>query len=470
MNSNKVSDKNSCVINIMDTNVFLHDPQVLKKFPKQLIVIPISVIEELDSFKRDQGELGRNARFVIKQIDQLREKSETGEISSYTEERKMETYGIKLENEGRLIIELNHIDLIKGMDSVKVDNRILSVAKYYKTHFEKQATVNLYSKDQNLRIKADAHKINAKNYEDDVALYNDEQYTGVLTQSVNSQLLSKIQKMSNKDKISLKDLKIDKTLFANQYILLINEDDDRQVEKLKFDMESKTFSKLIKPEAALWGLTPKNIEQEFALDALLNPNISLVTLSGKAGTGKTLVSIAAALYQTLDQTMYDKVLIARPIFPLGKDIGYLPGDMNEKLSPWMQPIFDNLEFLMKLGKEGKEKRNASQWKELMNQGMIQVEALTYIRGRSIPKQFFIIDEAQNLTKHEVKTILSRAGADTKIVLTGDPDQIDNPYVDQLSNGLSVAIETFKDDSIAAHVTLVKGERSALAEKAVKLIK
>lgn len=466
------------VIKVIDTNVFLHDPQSLFKFPEELIVIPISVIEELDSFKRDQGELGRNARFVIKQIDLLREKSTTGQISTATEERKIETYGIELENKGRLIIELNHIDFLKKdkkdvLDQNKVDNRILSVAKYYKTTFVNNAEVVLVTKDQNLRIKSDAFQIKAINYEDDVALFNDEQYSGVLTHKVSDKIYNTVRNANPKDasfSLSFLEIATNIKIFPNQYILLVNSEDPRQSARLRYNVGIEKCVKILPLEEPLWGLTAKNIEQEFALDALLNPDISLVTLTGQAGTGKTLLSIAAALYQGLDQSMYNKILIARPIIPMGKDIGFLPGDMNEKLSPWMQPIFDNLEFIMGLGKEGKGTRGSSKWKELIEQGLIQVEALTYIRGRSIPQQFFIIDEAQNLSKHEVKTILSRAGAGTKIILTGDPDQIDNPYVDQMSNGLSVAIETFKDDEIAAHVTLTKGERSALAEKAVKLIK
>ena len=864
-------------INIIDTNVLLHDPQALFNFPEQLVVIPISVIEELDTFKRNQDELGKNARYVTKQIDLLREKSEkTGDISSSSEDRNIETYGIELYNKGRLVIELNHIGLLKELDQSKTDNRILSVAKHYNTKF-KNHTVCLVTKDSNLRIKSDAYGVKAIDYQDDMIQSVDESYSGLKKIELSSDNFFKLKDV--KSFVKLSDIKINEKLFENQYILLVNESNKSQYRLFKHitQDEQSCLVKLITPENSLWGLTAKNLEQQCAIDALLDPNISLVTLSGKAGTGKTLISIAAALFQSLDEATYKKTLIARPIFALGKDIGYLPGPqpldakiltptgwttmgelkigdyvigrdgkktkvlnifekgkkevykitttdgvsteccldhlwytrtweqakrgkegtvkttkeiletlktkkgkinhyiprneavefktkelpippytlgcllgdgslsdsitlantdqdlikkvskeikpynyklnkfpnsishhisgkyfnnktakklqvlhtlsgnsiiyesigqacidlnlnknnirynekvgkdfqglkfkflatekkyqnyfkdeifklgllgkkaqdkfipdiylynsienrlellrglmdtdgsvkkngeasfatisyklaeqvaeivrslggktyirtrdrthdinflngrkiqgkypchevyvslpehlnpfyikrkaqryskkyihrvgilsiekvtkkecrcilvdnsehlyltndyivthntMEEKLNPWMQPIFDNLEFLMNMGND-KNARTNGRWKELIDQGMIQVEALTYIRGRSIPNQFFIIDESQNLTKHEIKTILSRAGMGTKIVLTGDPEQIDNPYVDQLSNGLSIAIETFKDDPIAAHITLVKGERSPLAEKAVKLIK
>jgi PhoH-like ATPase len=217
----------------------------------------------------------------------------------------------------------------------------------------------------------------------------------------------------------------------------------------------------------VWGIRPRNREQHFALDALLDDRIKLVTLVGKAGSGKTLVAIAAGMLKTTDESVYQRLLVSRPIFPLGKDIGYLPGSVEEKLNPWMQPIFDNVEFLM--GLTQKDKKRGRSYKELLDMGMIQIEPLTYIRGRSIPSQYMIVDEAQNLTPHEVKTIVSRAGEGTKIVLTGDPYQIDNPYVDQTNNGLVHTVNRFRTEKIAAHVTLQKGERSELAEIAANVL-
>src|SRR3954467_2235097 len=219
----------------------------------------------------------------------------------------------------------------------------------------------------------------------------------------------------------------------------------------------------------VWGIYPRNLEQTFALEALLDDNIKLVTLSGGAGTGKTLLAIAAALGKTTEQEEYHKLLVARPVFPLGKDLGFLPGDLDEKLNPWMQPIFDNLELLLAGGTHSRQKRLSKSYQELINQGMLQVEPLTYIRGRSLPNVFFVVDEAQNLTPHEIKTILTRAGEGTKIVLTGDPYQIDNPYIDAQNNGLTYVIEKFKKEKIAAHVTLKRGERSELATTAATIL-
>jgi PhoH-like ATPase len=217
----------------------------------------------------------------------------------------------------------------------------------------------------------------------------------------------------------------------------------------------------------VWGIRPRNKEQHYALDLLLNDDIKLVTLVGKAGTGKTLLAIAAGLQKCVEETNYQKLLVSRPIFPLGRDIGYLPGDIEEKLNPWMQPIYDNVELLLGFSKA--EKKEGRTYHELIDLGYIEIEPLTYIRGRSIPNQFMIVDEAQNLTPHEVKTIITRVGDNTKIVLTGDPYQIDNPYVDSANNGLTTVVERFKGEAIAGHVTLSKGERSPLAELAANIL-
>jgi PhoH-like ATPase len=217
----------------------------------------------------------------------------------------------------------------------------------------------------------------------------------------------------------------------------------------------------------IWGITSRNKEQSFALDALLDDSVKLVTLVGKAGTGKTLLAIAAGLQKTAEENVYNRLLVSRPVFPMGKDIGFLPGDIEEKLAPWMQPIFDNVELLL-AGHEG-EKRHSKGYRELMNMGILEIEALTYIRGRSIPNQYLIVDEAQNLTPHEIKTIITRAGEGTKVVLTGDPFQIDNPYVDASSNGLTYVVERFKEQQISGHIFMTKGERSELAELAANLL-
>src|SRR6476620_6819556 len=217
----------------------------------------------------------------------------------------------------------------------------------------------------------------------------------------------------------------------------------------------------------VWGIRPRNMEQSYALDLVLNDDLKLVTIVGKAGTGKTLLAIAAGLQKVTEENQYQKLLVSRPIFPLGRDIGYLPGDVEQKLNPWMQPIFDNVEFLMNLSRA--DKKAGRGYHELLDLGILESEPLTYIRGRSIPNQFIIVDEAQNLTPHEVKTIVTRVGDGTTIVLTGDPYQIDNPYVDATSNGLTSIVQTFKGQAIAGHITMQKGERSALAELAANLL-
>jgi PhoH-like ATPase len=225
---------------------------------------------------------------------------------------------------------------------------------------------------------------------------------------------------------------------------------------------------LLRPQKeGVWGVRPRNREQSYTLDLLLNDEVKLVTVVGKAGTGKTLLAIAAGLHKITEEGLYQKLLVSRPVFPLGRDIGYLPGDVEQKLNPWMQPIYDNVEFLMNLSRA--DKKAGRGYHELIDLGILEIEPLTYIRGRSIPNQFIIVDEAQNLTPHEVKTIVSRVGEGTKIVLTGDPFQIDNPYVDSTNNGLVHVVNRFRQEKLAGHITLTKGERSALAELAANLL-
>ena len=265
-------------------------------------------------------------------------------------------------------------------------------------------------------------------------------------------------------------LKIENSqFFANQFVCLHRQDDEKTGCFGVFDAESKQVVKLDLSEKNIWGITARNIEQQLAIWALLNDNIKLVTLTGGAGTGKTLLAIAAGLNKTTDEDCYNKVLVARPIFPLGKDIGFLPGDIDEKLNPWMQPIFDGLDFLFRGATPKRNDRDHKSYQELIHQGLLTVEPITYIRGRSLPHSFFIVDEAQNLTPHEIKTIITRAGEGTKIVLTGDSLQIDNPYVDSTNNGLTNVVERFKSSSIAAHVSLKQGERSYLATLAAKYL-
>ena len=255
---------------------------------------------------------------------------------------------------------------------------------------------------------------------------------------------------------------------ANEFVLLRDAGNPSHTAMARYSAARHRYLPVLKtPPAGIWGLRPRNKEQAFALDLLLDDEVRLVTVVGRAGTGKTLLAIAAGLHKTMEEQLYSRMLVSRPIFPLGRDIGYLPGTVEEKLNPWMQPIFDNVEFLMGLSQ--KDKKSGRGYQELIDMGVLSIEPLTYIRGRSIPGQFIIVDEAQNLTPHEVKTILTRAGDGTKIVLTGDPSQIDNPYVDASNNGLIHVVNKFRGERLAGHVTLAKGERSALAELASSVL-
>jgi len=263
-------------------------------------------------------------------------------------------------------------------------------------------------------------------------------------------------------------MKLEGDFFANQGITLIDETNASHTAIGRYNALSGEVVALIKtPKEGVWGIHPRNREQQFAFDLLLNDDVQLVSLVGKAGTGKTLLAIAAGLLKTADEGAYNRLLVSRPVFPMGRDLGFLPGDVEEKLSPWMQPIFDNVELLLSSYDEGGKRKRGH--RELIDLGLMEIEPLTYIRGRSIPKQYMIVDEAQNLTPHEIKTIITRAGEGTKIILTGDPFQIDNPYVDSASNGLSYSVERLKGQDLTGHTTLSKGERSSLAELAANLL-
>jgi len=435
---------------ILDTNVLLFDPQALFKFGNNDIVIPMVVVEEIDRFKREMSENGRHARLFSRLIDEMRK---DGELSR----------GVKLPNGGILTVELGgHQPLPVELQMDKADNRILAVAISLKKEHPKRPVV-FVTKDVNLRIKADALGITAEDYEPS-SVVPEQLYSGTLTLNVDSYLVDEfyqVKRLAYKD--SAQNFK------PNQYVILKDSANPNHTAMGRFSRELDCIVPIFKPVEGLWGIFPKNAEQAFAIDALLNDDIKLVSLVGKAGTGKTLLAIAAGLAKTVDEGVYHRLLVSRPVFPLGKDIGFLPGDIEEKLNPWMQPIYDNIDFLF--GATGaKGRRGAGKGcQELMNQGLLQIEPLTYIRGRSIPQQYLIVDEAQNLTPHEIKTIVTRAGDDTKIVLTGDSYQIDNPYVDSANNGLVYLVERFKDESISAHITLSKGERSKLSELASNLL-
>ncbi len=445
---------------ILDTNVLLFDPLAFGRLGANDIIIPIVVIEEIDRFKREMSENGRHARQFTRLIDDMRK---DGELSK----------GVKLPNGAVLSVELGGGDMPLpselGMD--KADNKILGLALQLKKESPRRA-IHLLTKDANLRIKSDALGIIAEDYEPS-NVEPDQLFSGSSTIKVDPSIVDEFyanKRVPFSDKLFEHDKECPKTLYPNQYIILKDYANPTHTAMGRFSKELEAIVPLVKPPEGLWGVFPKNAEQAFAVDALLNDEIKLVSLLGKAGTGKTLFAIAAGLVKTVDEGVYQRLLVSRPVFPLGKDIGFLPGTVEEKLNPWMQPIYDNIDFLFGNSAANRTRRAAGKGaQELMNQGMLQIEPLTYIRGRTIPQQYLIVDESQNLSPHEIKTIITRAGDDTKIVLTGDSFQIDNPYVDSANNGLVYLVDRFKGESIAAHVTFSKGERSRLSELASNLL-
>lgn len=439
---------------VLDTNILLHDPYAIHKFGPNEVVIPIYVIEEIDNFKKDMSELGRNARQVCRLLDEYRAE---GQLA----------VGVTMSNGGTLRVSMVSKPMPSNLlDKHKADNLILASA------LEIGEDVVFVTNDANLRIRADAMGLAAEAYEAG-SVSSTDAYKGTPTLEVDS---AGVDEFYREGSIYIPLDEEDGELFCgevgplvdNQYVVLVDEYDPKHSAVARLDTRNSVAEKLQPiPKDGVWGLKPRNKEQHFAFDALLDDSIRLVTLIGKAGTGKTLLSLAAGLMKCVDEHEYAKLLVSRPIAPLGKDIGFLPGDIQEKMLPWMKPIFDNVEYLMGLTR--KDKQAGRSYEELFDMGMLEIEPLTYIRGRSIPDQFMIVDEAQNLTRHEIKTILTRVGEDTKIVFTGDPYQIDNPYLDAESNGLSYIAQKFAGQSIAATVHLTKGERSELAELAATLL-
>lgn len=429
---------------ILDTNVLLHDPNSLVSFQENQILLPIEVIEEIDRFKREGTELGQNARSVSRQLDALRE---LGRLSE----------GVSLPNGGRLRI----IFLPKtgnghpGTNGHTVDSRIIATALKVRDESPESPTI-LVTKDINLRIRADALGLQAEDYETGRIQLSD-LYSGMFELAVTGNRLVSFRADG--------ELELPSSRNPNEYCTLSEEGASRRAALGKVDVSGRKLVPILDCRDGVWGIKPRNREQHFAFDALLDDRVKLVTLMGKAGTGKTLLAMAAGLKRTIVDREYRRLVIARPTISVGKEIGFLPGTLEEKLNPWMQPIHDALELLSDLNMGNESRRTG----DLMRSGSIVVEALSYIRGRSIANQFMIIDEAQNLTPLEVKTIITRVGFGTKIVFTGDPYQIDNPYVDSTSNGFNYVVSKFREQAIAAHVELQKGERSELAELAANLL-
>jgi PhoH-like ATPase len=453
---------------VLDTNVLLHNPNSMFKFAEHEVVIPLTVIEELDTFKKNNDETGRNARQTIRALDRLREQGPL-------------FVGVKWNDQGGSI-RIDRCDGIKTpsftLDLAINDNRILSVAA--SLHTAGKRTIFI-SKDIAARVKSDALGIPAEDFEAD-HISADFLHAGYLTVRVPGDLIDELyderqllitrfEGFEGATPDGVHRLKIEP--LANQFLLLVDENDESHTGLGRMLADTGHLIPVTGPRKPIYGIMARNVQQTMAMELLLDDEIKIVTLTGPAGTGKTLLALAAGLHKTLREERYDKMLTARPIMPLGRDIGYLPGSKDDKLSMWMQPIFDNISYLLSTRgahvSEVESRTTEQRLDQLMAGGKIILEPLTYIRGRSIPHQFIIVDEAQNLSPHEVKTIVSRVGEATKIILCGDVYQIDNPYLDGLSNGLSHCIERMKGQRVAGHVSLSKTERSNLASLAAEVL-
>lgn len=427
---------------LLDTNVLLHDADSLHAFEGHNLILTIDVLEELDRFKRGNDEKGRNARRVIRDIDALRDGKSLSE-------------GVPLPGGGTLRILVSSFTeyLPTGMDRNQPDNRILAAAVAMNAA---GANVTFVTKDINARVKADALGIRAEDFLNRIVNF-DELYTGWSEHAVPEALVN--------DFYAARPVKLDAPLCPNEGVLLKSEANPKHTARGIYRADSGLVEPLQHGDSRPWGLGARNLQQQFALDLLMREDIRLVTMLGQAGTGKTLLALAVGLQLVAEEKRYRRIMVSRPIMPLGKDIGYLPGTKDEKLTSWMQPVSDNLQFLV----DPKLEHAGDKVQYLYDTGVVEAEAVTYIRGRSLPKVFIIIDEAQNLTPHEVKTVVSRAGEDSKVILTGDAYQIDNPYLDASSNGLTYVVERFKQHPIHGHITLAKSERSELASLAAELL-
>ncbi len=454
-------------IYILDTNVLVHDPEALFSFDHNTVGIPIMVLEELDKFKSESSQRGFNSREVIRQLDALRGR---GSLKN----------GVPLDNGGKLqvlFVPLKEEDCVWSLPQDILDNQILYTA-YCK--YKSGAEVQFVSKDINARVKSDAIGIPAIDYIKDTVSVQ-ELYRGWLAIQVPS---VQLKKEVPDDVLALAK---EYELVVNQFVLAESKNNPFNYALFRYLGQGKF--KPVQTPPLRWPLEPRNPQQLMALDILFDPGIQLVTLIGPAGTGKTFLALLAGLHQVLIEHDFEKILVTRPVIPLGPDIGYLPGDIHEKLHSWMQPIYDNMDFIthsvnaaqqMSIYKDegaykGKARKKHAKEKgipsldELIKEGKLSLEAITYMRGRSIPYQFILIDEVQNLTPHEVKTLISRVGEGSKIILAGDPYQIDSPYLDFSSNGLVVASSKFKGQPLFGTVFLESSERSELSKLAGELL-
>lgn len=434
-------------IYVLDTNVLLDDPKAIFDYEQQEVVIPLAVLEELDNQKKQTSDIGYNARETSRILDNLRNK---GKLNK----------GIELDNGSilKIVIDKQKLKLPPHLSATKFDNRIITTAIDLQEASPDKEVI-MVSNDINLRLIANAFDIKACDHKSS-GINGEDLYDGFIEIKTKESLIDEFYANEKLDPKKLDNNK--KELFINQMIQLSTLDQKSKGALGKYD--GQNIVPLVFDKKTPMGIQALNREQKFALELLLDDDIRIVTMSGKAGTGKTLLALAAGLQKVINDKRYDRVLIARPVIPMGKDIGFLPGSVEEKLEPWMQPILDNLNLIIH-----SNKGSYLSIDQLIENNFIQIEALTYIRGRSIPNQYIIIDESQNLSRHEVKTILTRAGKDSKIILTGDPFQIDNPYLNKITNGLTQVANRFHQQKIAGHIMLLKGERSEIAKIASELL-
>lgn len=456
---------------VLDTNVLLHNPDGMFVFQDNHIVIPYPVLEELDAMKRREDDVGRNARTAIRHLDRLRG------FGKLIEGVELEKLGVRSSGAtGRLSIDVEDHARPPILSADKPDNRIIATAWALQRAGN---PVVFVSKDLAARIKADSLGLRSEDFRNQ-RVDADRLYTGYMELATSRKCIDDLyaDRMLGIDRIE-EFLKVEndegesytREITPNQYVMLTDVLDEHHTGLARRLTDTEHLIPVANQKKPTFGIIARNVQQTMALDMLLNDEIKLVTLLGSAGTGKTLLAIAAGMTKVFQEERFDKLLVARPIMPMGRDIGYLPGDKDEKLGAWMQPIFDNLTYLLSTrgspNQAPESKTTEQRIEKLVADGRLVLEPLTYIRGRSIPHQFMIVDEAQNLTPHEVKTIVSRIGEGTKLVLTGDIGQIDNPYLDQSSNGLSYAVEKMRGLGMVGHVTLAKSERSELASLAAE---
>lgn len=427
---------------VLDANILLHDPASIYNFADNTVVVPVGVLSELDRFKKEMTGRGYNARAVARLLDSLRDHQSL-------------IKGVALPNGGTLKVYCDPARALRG-GPVDGDLEILRVAHELQESDPKTPVI-IVSKDINLRIRADVTGLRAEDYESDRVSLSDLD-TEDRTLTVEPEDLQAFKDHGERE-IS------DDSLHVNEYVLL-QSSSGKGSALARVNADCSKLVALLSPKDGICGVRPRNKEQYYAIDALLSDDVSLATLMGKAGTGKTLLAIAAAMYSTIVRQQFRGVLVCRPVVPLGRDMGFLPGDIEQKLAPWMKPIMDTLDFLLEAGGAIGGHRDAQ---SLIESGVVEIQPLAYIRGRSIANRYVVIDEAQNLTPLEVKTVITRMGEAAKVILTGDPDQIDNPYIDAHSNGLIYLVNRLRHQPQTAHIALVKGERSQLAEMAADLL-